>query len=182
LLYPNFAVIRRYNASDRYALVVALLARAFEGRGGLVADWPRSLGSLNREETLELQTLLNGLGYEAGAADGLFGANTRSAVRRFQAEQSLPADGFPTASLLQQVRVRAGVGVEARTPQPLGNAGVRELQRLLNRLGYSAGDADGKVGPATRAAIRAFEDARGLTVRGRATDVVLETARSAAAR
>ncbi len=31
LLHPNFAVIRRYNASDRYALVVALLARAYRG-------------------------------------------------------------------------------------------------------------------------------------------------------
>ena len=52
-------------------------------------------GSLNREQTLELQTLLNGLGYDAGEPDGLFGSGTRGAVRAFQAAQSLPADGFP---------------------------------------------------------------------------------------
>ncbi len=181
LLHHNFGVIRRYNASDRYALVVALLARAFEARGGLVRDWPRALGSLNREEILELQTLLNGLGYDAGVADGLFGSATRRAVRAFQAQQSLLADGFPTAALLVQVRARAGIVAEPPAPpRPLARAGVRELQRLLNRLGYSAGGADGRLGARTRRAIRAFERDRGMEVRGRATTTVLEAARSAA--
>jgi membrane-bound lytic murein transglycosylase B len=181
LLHPNFAVIRRYNNSDRYALVVALLARAFEGRGGLVRDWPVRLGSLNREQTFELQTLLNSVGYDAGPADGLFGTKTRGAVRAFQADQGLVADGFPNAALLDRIRVRAGLAAApAREAQPLGRGGVRELQRLLNRLGYGAGPADGAIGTRTRNAIRAFERARGMEVRGRATDVVLEAARAAA--
>ena len=54
------------------------------------------------------------------------------------------------------------------------------IERLLNRLGYSAGAADGAIGERTRNAIRAFERARGMEVRGRATDVVLEAARAAA--
>lgn len=181
LLHPNFAVIRRYNASDRYALVVALLARAFEGRGGLVRAWPVQLGSLNRDQMLELQTLLNGLGYDAGAADGLFGSATRRAVRAFQAEQNLPADGFPTTQLLDQVRARAGISADPPPPpRPLDRSGVRELQRLLNRLGYHAGRADGRIGNRTRAAIRAFERDRGMDVRGRATTTVLSAARAAA--
>jgi membrane-bound lytic murein transglycosylase B len=181
LLHPNFAVIRRYNNSDRYALVVALLARAFEGRGGLERDWPVRVGSLTREEILELQILLNSIGYDSGAPDGLFGANTRRAVRAFQADQGLAADGFPTAALLDRARTRAGITPEPpRDPRPLGRADVRELQRLLNRLGYGAGRADGVIGSRTRSAIRAFERARGLEVRGRATDLVLEAARAAA--
>jgi membrane-bound lytic murein transglycosylase B len=181
MLYHNFGVIRRYNNSDRYALVVALLARAFEGRGGLVADWPRAAGSLNREEILELQTLLNGLGHSSGNPDGLFGSATRAAVRSYQAAQSLPADGFPTTALLNRVRQSAGVAPEPpRTPRGLGRTGVRELQRLLNRLGYGAGRADGVIGARTRDAIRAFERAQGMEVRGRATDIVLERARAAA--
>lgn len=181
LLHPNFAVIRRYNNSDRYALVVALLARAMDGRSStLVRPWPTHAGSLNREQIVELQTLLNGLGYEPGDADGLFGANTRRAVSRFQADHDLAADGWPTATLLQRVRVSAGVAPQAsRTPRGLDRAGVRELQRLLNRLGYNAGTADGVIGTRTRDAIRAFERARGLEVRGRATDIVLEAARAA---
>jgi membrane-bound lytic murein transglycosylase B len=181
LLHHNFGVIRRYNNSDRYALVVALLARAFDGRGGLVADWPRAAGALNREEILELQTLLNGLGYDSGTPDGLFGSGTRRAVRAFQSAQNMPADGFPTQALLGQVRVRAGVIVEPPAPpRPLARAGVRELQRLLNRLGYNAGRADGRIGSRTRSAIRAFERARGMEARGRATTTVLEAARDAA--
>lgn len=181
LLHPNFAVIRRYNNSDRYALVVALLARTFDGRGGLVRDWPRHAGSLNRDQIVELQSLLNGLGYEAGQPDGLFGSNTRRAVSRFQADHSMTADGFPTASLLERVRTRAGVAAAPpREPVGLGRSGVRELQRLLNRLGYGAGRADGVIGSRTRDAIRDFERSRGMEVRGRATDIVLEAARAAA--
>lgn len=181
LLHHNFSVIRRYNNSDRYALVVALLARAFDGREGLVQSWPRQLGSLNRDQILELQTLLNVLGYEAGEPDGLFGSRTRAAVRGFQAAETLTADGFPTAALLDQVRAKAGVApATVREPRGLERGGVRELQRLLNRLGHSAGTADGVIGERTRDAIRAFERARGMEVRGRATDVVLEAARAAA--
>ena len=180
LLHTNFAVIRRYNASDRYALVVALLARAFEGQAGLVRPWPRHVGSLNREQVLELQTLLNGLGYDAGAADGLFGAGTRRAVRAFQSAQGQIADGFPTLALLDAARTRAGVVPVPPPPRPLNRAEVRELQRLLNRLGFRAGRADGRIGPNTRAAIRSFERERGMEVRGRATDLVLEAARAAA--
>ncbi len=185
LLHPNFAVIRRYNNSDRYALVVALLARAFDGRSStLVRDWPRQAGSLNREETLQLQTLLNAMGYDAGAADGLFGSGTRRAVRAFQAANNMPADGFPTTALLRHVRDRAGISSDppppSRTPHGLDRSGVRQLQRLLNRLGYSVGRADGAIGERTRNAIRAFERRQGMEVRGRATDVVLEAARAAA--
>lgn len=179
MLYHNFGVIRRYNNSDRYALVVALLARAFDGRSGLVSDWPRAAGSLNREQIVELQTLLNGLGYDSGNPDGLFGSGTRRAVRNYQSAQSLPADGFPTAALLTRVRQSAGISQPepARVPHGLQRNGIRELQRLLNRQGYSAGRADGVIGARTRDAIRAFERAQGMEVRGRATDVVLERAR-----
>jgi hypothetical protein len=181
MLYHNFGVIRRYNNSDRYALVVALLARAFDGRSGLVSDWPRAAGALNREQILELQTLLNGLGYNSGTPDGLFGSGTRGAVRNYQSAQSLPADGFPTAALLTRVRASAGITQPepARVPHGLQRNGIRELQRLLNRQGYSAGRADGVIGARTRDAIRAFERAQGMEVRGRATDVVLERARAA---
>ncbi|MCX7360263.1 MAG: lytic murein transglycosylase [Alphaproteobacteria bacterium] len=184
MLYHNFGVIRRYNNSDRYALVVALLARAFDGRSGLVYDWPRAAGSLNREQIVELQTLLNGLGYDSGNPDGLFGSGTRRAVRNYQSAQSLPADGFPTTALLIRIRQSAGISQPepARVPHGLQRSGIRELQRLLNRQGYSAGRADGVIGARTRDAIRAFERAQGMEVRGRATDVVLERAREAGRR
>lgn len=186
MLHPNFAVIRRYNASDRYALSVALLARAYKGRPGIVTPWPRHIGTLQREEMLQLQILLNGLGYDAGAADGQYGSNTRRAVSGFQRAQGLPADGYPTAQLLRAVRQQAGVDTTPSiTDRPLpaatalGTAGIRDLQQRLSRLGYAPGPADGRIGERTRAAIRAFERDHDLGVTGRATARVLEAARRA---
>ena len=48
-----------------------------------------------RSETVRLaQAALTGLGYDAGGADGIFGANTAAAVKRFQAAHGLAADGI----------------------------------------------------------------------------------------
>ncbi|MET0182022.1 MAG: lytic murein transglycosylase [Caulobacterales bacterium] len=186
LLHPNFSVIRRYNASDRYALSVALLARAYEGRGGLVTPWPTHLGTLQRDDMMQLQILLSNLGYNAGTADGQFGSNTRRAVAAFQTAEGMAPDGFPTADLLRAVRLKAGIDVEptireADLPRAraLDTSGVRDLQRRLTRLGYTPGPADGSIGERTRAAIRAFERDKDITVTGRATTRVLEAVRRA---
>lgn len=49
----------------------------------------------SRGETVRLvQAALTGLGYNAGAADGIFGVNTAAAVKRFQAAGGLAADGI----------------------------------------------------------------------------------------
>ncbi len=201
LLYPNFQTIKRYNNSDRYALSVALLARAFEGGGGLVASWPTHLGSLSRDQIFELQGALTAQGYNAGVADGQFGSMTRAAVRAFQQAQGLPADGYPTAALLSQLRARANQTTQS-TPAPAANipaaeasapapapraptisaARVRELQRLLRRLGFNPGPADGAFGARTSEAIRQFEASVGRRVTGEATQPVLNAARRAARR
>lgn len=46
------------------------------------------------DDVRELQTKLNQLGYNCGAADGYFGNNTDSAVRRFQSAKGLDVDGI----------------------------------------------------------------------------------------
>ena len=44
-------------------------------------------------DVTKLQTALNALGYDCGAADGIFGVKTEAAVRRFQRAQQLAVDG-----------------------------------------------------------------------------------------
>jgi|GEM_PF-2239891 peptidoglycan hydrolase-like protein with peptidoglycan-binding domain len=46
---------------------------------------------------------------------------------------------------------------------------VRNAQRLLNRLGYTAGSEDGAMGGSTQAAIRAYQRAKGIDANGRLT-------------
>lgn len=63
-------------------------------------------------------------------------------------------------------------GDPIKTPWPTDNPGLSraqrlELQHLLNKNGFHVGEADGKVGPATRAGIKKAEAKFGLPVTGR---------------
>lgn len=104
LVRDNFRAIMRYNPSTSYALAVALLADRMSGRPGIQGSWPRQEAALGKDERMELQQRLAALGMEPGAADGIVGANTRNAVRRFQASVGAIPDGFATKSLLERLR------------------------------------------------------------------------------
>jgi membrane-bound lytic murein transglycosylase B len=175
LLHQNFAAIRRYNPSDRYALAVALIGRRVEGGQGLQAAWPSHLRTLTSSMVRELQTGLNALGHDAGGVDGVVGNRARRGLRAFQLDRGLPADGFPTYAMLEQVR-------QAQNPQPdarLSAAEIAELQRLLGRLGYTVGRPDGVAGSRTRNAISAFERSLGRAeTTGQPTNRILIAARA----
>lgn len=61
-----------------------------------------------RDATKDLQTSLNVLGFDAGAADGVVGQKTSEAIRAFQAAEGLPVDGNATAALMEAVLKKAG--------------------------------------------------------------------------
>ena len=63
-----------------------------------------------REKLLDLQTLLNTLGYDAGVPDGRHGRQTIAAIRAFQLAEGLKDDGMVTPALLAAVYARAGKG------------------------------------------------------------------------
>ena len=63
----------------------------------------------------------------------------------------------------------------------LRRAEKTELQEKLVRLGYDPGPVDGKVGSATRKAIRAFQKQAGKPADGYANFALLEAVRKAAA-
>ena len=58
-------------------------------------------------------------------------------------------------------------------------AQLSESQRLLERLGYSPGSADGKLTPKTQDAIRAYEKDNELPVTGEASVTLLKQLRAA---
>jgi membrane-bound lytic murein transglycosylase B len=106
LVMNNFRTILKYNNSTSYALAIGILSDALKGNPGVQAEWPRGDRQLGRSERVELQELLARNGFDPGPADGIIGANTRKAIRAVQLQLNWPADGYPTAALLQQLRNR----------------------------------------------------------------------------
>ena len=104
LVLDNFRTILKYNNSSSYAMAIGLLSERFNGGGYVLGDWPRGDLPLSRSERIELQTLLSSRQYDAGASDGIIGANTRKAIRSAQQSFGWPADGYPTHELLDNLR------------------------------------------------------------------------------
>jgi len=113
LVRENFRAIMKYNPSTSYALAVALLADRMTGRPGVQGAWPRHEPALSKDERLELQQRLASMGFEPGTPDGIVGANTRNAVRRFQKSIGAVPDGFATKALLERLRQASTGGTTA---------------------------------------------------------------------
>ena len=107
-----------------------------------------------------IQGALIGLGYDPGEQDGEAGSRTRDAVRQFEADHGFRRRGRLDDRTLRRLRDALESGKPAATV-------VREIQTHLHRLGYRPGVVDGQRGPRTKAAIEAFQRARGLPVDGR---------------
>ena len=102
LTFDNFNAILQYNRSTSYALAISLLSEAAAGRdGAVVAPWPRSDRPLSFSERKNLQEALTARGYNPGPVDGIIGAGTRAALRAWQRDNDLPADGYASAAVLE---------------------------------------------------------------------------------
>ena len=107
----------------------------------------------------------------------LVGANFRAILRYNNATSYALA----VATLGDAIAGREGTQHEwPRGETPLTRDDVQELQRELNRTGYSAGGADGVMGPNTRQGLRNFQRDQGLIPDGFATQTLLEQLRSRA--
>src|SRR5262245_20997187 len=132
------------------------------------------------EAVRDVQHRLLAAGFQVDAheLEGTYGASTESAVRDFQRARALPSDGITGPDTWEQL-VEAGYRLGDRTlylrsPAFRGDD-VRELQRLLNVLGFDAGKEDGIFGPGTDRGVREFQ----RNVASRADGIVgLETVRS----
>ncbi|GGY98106.1 peptidoglycan-binding protein [Streptomyces nitrosporeus] len=110
-----------------------------------------------------VQRLLTDQGYEPGAVDGEFGPGTEAAVQRFQTARGLTADG--------KVGPRTWTALLSAGTTPTlvtGASGeaVKRLQRALTAALGTTVAVDGAFGPATDAAVRGYQEARGLDVDG----------------
>ncbi len=104
LLLHNFSVIKRYNASDFYALAVGHLADQLQGFGDFRQGWPRDERPLTEDQRYELQRLLANRGLYTGAIDAVVGNGTKAAIRDYQRSAGLTPDGYASDRLLQRLR------------------------------------------------------------------------------
>ena len=118
-----------------------------------------------------LQTKLTADGFSPGPVDGRFGPLTRAAVARFQRADGLAVDGIVgprTRHGLAAGGLLPGAGsIRARLARSSGCNGA------LQRSGFSPGQADGRYGPRTMAAVKRFQHARHLAASGIASAATL---------
>lgn len=120
----------------------------------------------------------SGLRVETDELEGEFGPSTERAVEEFQRRRGLPPDGVVDPDTWGQL-VEAGYRIGDRTlylrsPAFRGDD-VRELQRMLNALGFDVGKVDGIFGARTGRGVVEFQRNVGAKADG---IVGLETVRS----
>lgn len=76
-------------------------------------------------EVVTLQQALAELGYLSGAADGNFGTGTQTAVKKFQTDQGLEADGIAGKKTLEALYTKSSV-----TPIPETTVGPNDIMNL----------------------------------------------------
>lgn len=105
LVYQNYRTILNWNRSHLYALAVGHLADRLTGKGPLVSRRPANEIPLKRAQVIDMQQLLVSQGYDPGPADGIIGAQSRTAIKQYQRANKLPADGYPTMQLLEKLQM-----------------------------------------------------------------------------
>ncbi len=121
--------------------------------------------------------------YQAAADAG--DADAAAALERVaEAVDEIPEEPPPMRASLpppdRPAEAAALDPAEAASGEALDREAIRELQRLLARLGHDPGPADGLMGSRTAAAIESFQEARGLTVTGEPTTGLLNALRQVA--
>ena len=123
------------------------------------------------------QEELNVHGYDAGMPDGVVTAKTEAAIRQYQRDAGLPADGCVTKALLDHMKfVLPKVERPRREDaEPI----IVEVQTLLTRRGYYLGPVDGIAGRRTEAAAARFAQDAGLATSGAIDRELVEQIKSA---
>ena len=101
LTYPNFNVYFEWNQSLVYVTTAAYFATLLSGAPRFDPGTPEA--GLTGQDMQALQKKLVARGYDVGKIDGILGSKTRAAVQAEQERLNLPADAWPTPSLLARL-------------------------------------------------------------------------------
>ncbi|MCH5165898.1 MAG: spore cortex-lytic enzyme [Clostridiales bacterium] len=111
-----------------------------------------------------VQARLSTLGYYTSTVDGKWGSRTTAAVKKFQTDSGLKADGIVGASTASKLKIKlpvtGGIALGKTT------ANIAAVQARLKTYGYYKSAVDGVWGNGTLAAILKYQSNAGLTVDG----------------
>ena len=134
----------------------------------------------------QLQEDLKALGYYYAEITGNVGSKTEAAIKEFQRDHGLTADGVAGPRTLDAIEAALGGSSSSSSGSSsgglrLGSTGtdVSNLQTDLTTLGYYYGDITGHFGSMTQAAVKKFQKSRGLTQDGIAGTTTLNAIASA---
>ncbi|MBF0122721.1 MAG: peptidoglycan-binding protein [Candidatus Omnitrophica bacterium] len=109
----------------------------------------------------ELQKILRLFGYPVSRVDGKFGSSTRDAVGKFQMDEGLEVTRFVDKATWERMQSYVKTSLVYKL-----EANVMGFQRALKKAGFISGKLDGRMGPQTRDALRAFQRTKGLKADG----------------
>lgn len=112
MVFSNYDVIMDWNHSSSYVLTTAYLADRFQGGDRLVGGQSVPREGMSTVDMLQLQQTLLSLGFDPGMIDGISGARTQAAIRAYQKSKGLPADGYASNELLQQMQMTSEMVVQ----------------------------------------------------------------------
>lgn len=118
-----------------------------------------------------LQQRLVELGYLTGAVDGVFGNDTRNAVKAFQSAKGMSVSGEVDQKTHDALYAASQDGKPSDSEfkelyKGMSGDAVKTLQTRLRELGYYNGSLLGNFGELTEAALMDFQQAAGLTRSG----------------
>ena len=94
------------------------------------APVPEPAPLAGRDLVMAIQQELAERGYDPGPADGLMGTRTANAIRRFQSDTGLPADGAPSQGLYQAILAAEPANPAAAGPTPTSTVVAPEAPAL----------------------------------------------------
>lgn len=129
-------------------------------------------GTADRATVMKIETALNRQGYNAGIEDGWADDRTQAAIRQYQQDWKLSANGQASTELLDHIQGKHG-SADVTSP-----ATITDIERELVARGYRVGAVDGRIDGELRNAVRTWQTDSRVTVNGELDETLLADIRA----
>ena len=103
----------------------------------------------NKQDVLQLQRQLKCSNFDPGQIDGVYGNNTKAAVKRLQQIISLPANGIADPKTRSRLKALDECSNKVNQTSANGEPTLKDVQRRVIENNYNPGELDGKWGNQT---------------------------------